>query len=821
LQVSPKSVRPGGYRVPVSLLVVVFVLAIASSAWATGWPPFSRDDFIVVARGGTATFLVGGARSVLDNDVDLEGDPMSAVLTRDVKEGVLEFRSDGTFVYTQNGGGKKGDKDRDEFRYRAFDGTGYSREAKVRIEFEVSPNNSPFTIGSPNDQDAVEGQFFQLPLAGFFGDIDVDDTLRFSASGLPGGGRLRIDSNSGVLSGTPNGSDVRDSAYRVRITATDNEGASASLEFQLLISRRARADLDLTASVAVNPVTVGEATQWNISIRNRGPADLEDGELAAQWATSGPSLSLTAPQNCVLNDNNSTSPSINCSIDGLRANATATFDIRGTQNGDGDNSLVAIALSDDPNMENNGKLTGAVVVSAFSEGPAQIINGSGADVATGDLNGDGAMDIVTTSNQTKVYFNSSNQAVTTTGDSLGSGSGGNSVTTLDWDGDADLDIAVAGLTSMAGRVYLNDGSGNFPNRVDLNVAGLGTVNALAAADFDQDGDEDLVLAGSANVMLIRSSGPSGFASSSLPVASGLDVSTADVNGDGMDDIIVVQAGNRLVRILRNNGDGSSFSNQSSLDRGSVASATPTDIDSDGDVDLLLAVDDGVLEFPESKVVYQQSGGSFSAGTNIGASPLSKMLSGDIDKDGVSDIIAINASGVHQVYRGLPSGGFTLNAEQIVSSGMQRGVLTDLNGNGSLDLVVAGKRASVVEIHANNGLGKLGLGDRIPPAITLIGEPLMVLAAGAAYEEPGATAVDDIDGDVSALIVIISNVNPTVIGTYTVTYTAFDKSFNSAVVVRSVQVGVNQGSGGGGGGVIGPLFVVFMFLCVAWRRRRAI
>jgi len=821
LQVSPKSVRPGGYRVPISLLVLVFVLAIASSAWATGWPPFSRDDSIVVARGGTATVLLGGARSVLDNDIDLEGDSMSAVLTRDVKEGTLEFRSDGTFVYTQNGGGKKNDKDRDEFKYRAFDGTGYSREARVRIEIEETPNNSPFTIGSPDDQDAVEGQYFQLALAGFFGDIDEGDTLRFSASGLPGGGRLRIDSNTGILSGTPNASDVRDSAYNVRVTATDNPGASASVEFKLLISRVARADLDLSANVAANPVTVGEPTEWNISIRNRGPANLEDGELAARWATSGPTLTLSAPPNCTLSDNNTTSPSISCSIDGLMANDTAIFDIQGTQNGDGDNSLVAIALSDDPNMENNGILTGAVVVSAFSEGPAQVISGSGADVATGDLNGDGAMDIVTTSNQTKVYFNSSSQAVTTIGDSLGSGSGGIAVTTLDWDGDSDLDIAVAGLTSMAGRVYLNDGSGNFPNRVDLDIGGLGTVNALAAADFDQDGDGDLVLAGSGNVLLLRSSGPSGFASSSLPVASGIDVSTADVNGDGMDDIIAVQAGNRLVRILRNNGDGSSFSSQSLLDRGSVASATPTDIDGDGDVDLLLAVDDGVLEFPESKVVYQQSGGSFSAGINVGASPLSKMLSGDIDKDGVPDIIAINASGVHQVYSGLPSGGFALNAEQIVSNGMQRGVLTDLNGNSSLDLIVAGKGASVVEIHANNGLGKLGLGDRIPPAITLIGEPLLVLAAGEAYEEPGATAFDDIDGDVSALITIISNVNPTVIGTYTVTYTAYDKSFNSASVVRSVQVGVNQGTGGGGGGAIGPMFVLFMFLCAAWRRRRAI
>jgi len=59
--------------------------------------------------------------------------------------------------------------------------------------------------------------------------------------------------------------------------------------------------------------------------------------------------------------------------------------------------------------------------------------------------------------------------------------------------------------------------------------------------------------------------------------------------------------------MRNSGDGKSFSNQT-LSRGSVSAATPQDINRDGYVDLLLAVDAGVLEVPESKVVYQQPGG---------------------------------------------------------------------------------------------------------------------------------------------------------------------------------------------------------------------
>lgn len=812
MQVSPTSVRPGGYRKPVILVFLFVALAIAGTAWASGWPPFAREDSIVVNRGGTVSVLESGASSVLDNDFDIERDQLFAILTQDVKHGSLELDDFGNFVYTHDGKNKR----KDEFKYRAYDGTGTSRETKVKIKIVESPNNPPFTIGSPPDQEAFENAFFQLALSPYFGDLDVDDTLRFSASGLPGN-RLNIDENSGLLSGTPNRSDVRDAPYAVRVTATDNAGDSARVEFDLQIFSDRRADLDLTAGVAVNPVSVGEAARWNISVQNRGPADLDEGELVAKWATSGPALSLNVPENCTLSDNNTQTPTVSCSLDGLQANDTASYDVQGTQSDAGDNSLIAIAMADDPNMGNNSELTGAVVVSAFSEGPTQVINAAGGDVVSGDFDGDGATDIVVSGGQTMVYFNSGNRTVSTPGVSLGSGSGGNAVAVLDWNGDGRPDIAVAGMNSRAGRIYLNDGDGKFGATVDLNVSDLGTVVAAAAADFDLDGDDDLVLAGSGNTTLLRSSGASGFTTTSLPAGSGIDVAVADINNDGMDDIIAVQAINRIVRVMTNSGDGRSFNNQS-LDRGSVSAATPQDIDGDGDIDLLLAVDDGELEVPQSKVVYQQSGDSFSAGTVLGASPLSKMLAGDIDNDGLVDVIAINESGVHQVYRGLPAGGFALNAEQIVSDGMRRGVIVDFNGDDSLDLIFAGLGAGVVEIHANNGIGRLGLGDRVAPVISLNGESSVQLAAGQEYVEMGATASDDIDGDLTEQVTISGSVNTSVVGTYSLTYTATDRATNNASVQRSVQVGVNEGQGGSGGGTPGPLFLILLFLLYSLRRR---
>jgi hypothetical protein len=112
---------------PVSIAILLLLLVLVGSVWASGWPPFAEDDSIVVTRGGTVTVLESGASSILDNDWDLEDDKLTAILRRDVSDGTLLLREDGTFVYTHDGS----DDDNDQFRYRAFDGTNDSRTARV------------------------------------------------------------------------------------------------------------------------------------------------------------------------------------------------------------------------------------------------------------------------------------------------------------------------------------------------------------------------------------------------------------------------------------------------------------------------------------------------------------------------------------------------------------------------------------------------------------------------------------------------------------------------------------------------------------------
>ncbi|MFH1522942.1 MAG: immunoglobulin-like domain-containing protein [Patescibacteria group bacterium] len=79
-------------------------------------------------------------------------------------------------------------------------------------------------------------------------------------------------------------------------------------------------------------------------------------------------------------------------------------------------------------------------------------------------------------------------------------------------------------------------------------------------------------------------------------------------------------------------------------------------------------------------------------------------------------------------------------------------------------------------------------DATTPIITLLGENPVTIEVGAAYNDAGATAVDDVDGDITANIIVINNVNTNILGTYTVTYNVFDSSDNPAVkVTRIVHV----------------------------------
>ncbi len=76
-------------------------------------------------------------------------------------------------------------------------------------------------------------------------------------------------------------------------------------------------------------------------------------------------------------------------------------------------------------------------------------------------------------------------------------------------------------------------------------------------------------------------------------------------------------------------------------------------------------------------------------------------------------------------------------------------------------------------------------DTTPPVITILGANPVNVTQNTVYTDAGATALDAVDGVVP--VTSVSSVNTAVIGKYTVTYTAIDKSGNKATAVRTVNV----------------------------------
>lgn len=83
---------------------------------------------------------------------------------------------------------------------------------------------------------------------------------------------------------------------------------------------------------------------------------------------------------------------------------------------------------------------------------------------------------------------------------------------------------------------------------------------------------------------------------------------------------------------------------------------------------------------------------------------------------------------------------------------------------------------------------VGEPDTTAPVITLVGSSTVNLTVGDVFEDEGATAVDDVDGDITNQIEIVNSVNTSVVGAYTITYNVSDAAGNPATeVTRTVNV----------------------------------
>lgn len=174
-------------------------------------------------------------------------------------------------------------------------------------------------------------------------------------------------------------------------------------------------------------------------------------------------------------------------------------------------------------------------------------------LASGDLNGDGAPDLVIShfeANTIGVLLNNGDGTFDSVRNFSLSAQVG-AIALADTNGDGNLDLLVT-LDSFTLAVAKGDGKGSFAPA--KNVA-FGEFGAPAVADFDRDGFIDVAVTdGVTDIAVLLGDGNSTFVAPAAYVVGGLpqDDLTADLNGDNYPDLVV--AASQAVYVLLNAGN---------------------------------------------------------------------------------------------------------------------------------------------------------------------------------------------------------------------------------------------------------------------------
>jgi hypothetical protein len=248
-----------------------------------------------------------------------------------------------------------------------------------------------------------------------------------------------------------------------------------------------------------------------------------------------------------------------------------------------------------------------------------------------------------------------------------------------------------------------------------------------------------------------------------------------------------------------------------------------DFNADGTADLVFARDDAAAPAVPSALVWltvPTAGDPFFLADELGAAATNDLLVNDFNRDSRADVLATNGHGARIFTNtGAANGTLVLHPQQLAMAGGRGAVMGRFNGDDRPDLALFGDDG--VAVFLDDGSGEFGVADATPPVVQLRGEATINVMVDAAYSDPGATATDREDGDLTSRIVVTNPVNTAVIGSYTVRYTVSDLSGNSAAATRTVNVQAQTTTEGGGGGALGASMLALLLAALGLRRRRGV
>ncbi|MBK1818069.1 tandem-95 repeat protein [Luteolibacter yonseiensis] len=282
----------------------------------------------------------------------------------------------------------------------------------------------------------------------------------------------------------------------------------------------------------------------------------------------------------------------------------------------------------------------------------------------------------------------SRYGIFTTPGAISGASSANALASGDVNGDGSVDLVIGGANGAG--VWLNNGAGVFTQAG--HALGSGAVSQVLVGSLGitrSSGSRnrlDVVLRkAGGDVEIWRNDGDGAFGkTSTLAGLSATSLGLADLNGDGTLDLFIATAG--ADQVWFNNGDGTFTDSTQRLGSGAGLSVAFGDYDSNSRLDVFTANGDGPME------IWNNDGtGRYSTGPTPTGGETNRVITADFDKDGRLDVIGVRNNGAIRIYRQATNSrtfNFTNQTTPVGLSVADAGSLNvaDLDNDGFADLV---------------------------------------------------------------------------------------------------------------------------------------